>query len=83
MCFRFRPDDVPESELDELNERLGDAVLADGRVFVGTTRYGGRTAFRPAIVNWRTQKEDVDVLVDVVRELGHEVVRAETRLVPR
>jgi hypothetical protein len=23
----------------------------------------------PAIVNWRTQQEDVDLLVDVIREL--------------
>ncbi len=45
-------------------------MLADGRVFVGTTLYGGRVAFRPAIVNWRTRAEDVDALVDVIRELG-------------
>ena len=30
-------------------------VLADGRVYVGTTSFAGKTAFRPAIVNWRTQ----------------------------
>jgi len=27
-------------------------------------------AFRPAPVNWRNQTEDVDLIVDVVRELG-------------
>ena len=27
-------------------------------------------AFRPAIVNWRTMEADVDLRVDVVRELG-------------
>jgi hypothetical protein len=45
-------------------------VLADGRVYVGTTRYGGRIAFRPAIVNWRTTERDVDLLVDVLLELA-------------
>jgi hypothetical protein len=45
-------------------------VLADGRVYAGTTVYEGRTALRPAIVNWRTREGDVDLLVDVVRELG-------------
>jgi len=29
-----------------------------------------RVALRPAIVNWRTREEDVDLLVDVIRELG-------------
>jgi glutamate/tyrosine decarboxylase-like PLP-dependent enzyme len=70
VCFRYRPSGVGEDELDELNTRLGHAVLADGRVYVGTTRYGGRVAFRPAIVNWRTRVEDVDLLVEVIRELG-------------
>jgi glutamate/tyrosine decarboxylase-like PLP-dependent enzyme len=70
VLFRFRPPGVPEEELDELNARLGEEVLTDGRVYVGTTRFEGRTAFRPAIVNWRTREEDVDLLVDVLRELG-------------
>jgi glutamate/tyrosine decarboxylase-like PLP-dependent enzyme len=70
VCFRFRPPDLPESELDELNRRLGEAVLEDGRVYVGTTVYEGRVAFRPAIVNWRTTDSDVDQMVDVIRELG-------------
>jgi glutamate/tyrosine decarboxylase-like PLP-dependent enzyme len=74
VCFRFRPPGVPESDLDELNRRLGEAVLEDGRVYVGTTVYEGRVAFRPAIVNWRTTEDDVDELVDVIRELGANLV---------
>jgi glutamate/tyrosine decarboxylase-like PLP-dependent enzyme len=74
--FRFRPEGVPEQELDDLNARLGEAVLADGRVYVGTTRYAGRVCFRPAFVNWRTTEADVDLLVDVVRELGPQLAPA-------
>jgi glutamate/tyrosine decarboxylase-like PLP-dependent enzyme len=73
VCFRFRPDGRGEPELDELNRRLGEAILEDGRVYVGTTVYRGRVAFRPAIVNWRTTAADVDLLVDVIRELGAEL----------
>jgi glutamate/tyrosine decarboxylase-like PLP-dependent enzyme len=70
VCFRYRPQGVPESELDGLNTRLGQMVLDDGRVYVGTTTYGGRVAFRPAIVNWLTTERDVDLLVQVIRDLG-------------
>ena len=42
-------------ELDDLNRRIGEAALVDGRVFFGSTDYGGRVAFRPALVNWRTR----------------------------
>ena len=38
-------------------------------MFAGTTTYDGRVAFRPALVNWRTQAPDVDLLVDVLIEL--------------
>jgi glutamate/tyrosine decarboxylase-like PLP-dependent enzyme len=69
VCFRARPEGMPENELDELNRTLGEALLRDGRVFAGTTRYEGKVAFRPAIVNWRTQEEDVELLVDVLLEL--------------
>jgi glutamate/tyrosine decarboxylase-like PLP-dependent enzyme len=70
VCFRYRTPDASEEELDELNRRLGAMVLEDGRVFFGTTVYGGQVAFRPAIVNWRTTESDVDLLVEVVLELG-------------
>jgi glutamate/tyrosine decarboxylase-like PLP-dependent enzyme len=76
VCFRYRPTDVPEEELDELNRRIGQAVLDDGRVYFGTTVYGGKVAFRPAIVNWRTREEDADLIVPVVRELGASLVPA-------
>jgi glutamate/tyrosine decarboxylase-like PLP-dependent enzyme len=69
VCFRYRPAGVPEEELDELNRRLGQAVLDDGRVYFGTTVYGGKVAFRPAIVNWRTRPEDVDLIVPITLEL--------------
>jgi glutamate/tyrosine decarboxylase-like PLP-dependent enzyme len=69
VCFRARPEGVGEDELDALNRELGEALLRDGRVFAGTTNYEGRVAFRPAIVNWRTREEDVDLLVEVLDEL--------------
>lgn len=77
VCFRFHPPRTDEeARLDALNARLGEAVLTDGRVYVGTTRYRGRVAFRPAIVNWRTTEKDVDLLVDVIRELGAKILAA-------
>jgi glutamate/tyrosine decarboxylase-like PLP-dependent enzyme len=69
VCLRAHPPGVSEAQLNELNARLGDALRADGRVFVGTTTYAGKTALRPAIVNWQTDTRDVDLLVDVTREL--------------
>jgi glutamate/tyrosine decarboxylase-like PLP-dependent enzyme len=73
VCFRLRRPGLSENALDDLNHRLGNAILEDGRVFVGTTVYEGRVALRPAIVNWMTTDRDVDLLVDVVREVGNQL----------
>jgi len=70
VCFRYRPGDLSDDALDTLNAKIGADLLADGRVYVGTTRYRGRVAFRPAIVNWRTTEADINLIVEVVRELG-------------
>ncbi|MYW05011.1 pyridoxal-dependent decarboxylase [Streptomyces sp. SID3343] len=73
VCFRYRPEGMADAEVDELNRRLGEQLQEDGRVYPGTTVYRGRTALRPALVNWRTTERDVDLLVDVVREIGARV----------
>jgi glutamate/tyrosine decarboxylase-like PLP-dependent enzyme len=74
VCLRYRPSGVDDEELlNALNQRLGEELLADGRVYAGTTMYGGRVALRPAMTNWRTSERDVDFFVEVIRELGARV----------
>lgn len=77
VCFRYRPSGVPEAALDDLNRKIGSMVLEDGRVYFGTTEYAGKVAFRPAIVNWRTGEKDVDLIVEVVREIGAKLVSSQ------
>ena len=70
VSFRYNPGGMSEEALDAFNEKLGDAVLADGRFLVGTSRMGQRTIFRPAFSNWRTRQEDVEEMLDVMREVA-------------
>jgi glutamate/tyrosine decarboxylase-like PLP-dependent enzyme len=74
VCFRYRPPGVSEAELDDLNLRIGRAILFDGRVYVGTTRWAGAVAFRPAFVNWQTTIADADLMLETIRELGQMLV---------
>ncbi|HEX9891738.1 MAG TPA: pyridoxal-dependent decarboxylase [Actinomycetota bacterium] len=71
VCFRYHPPGMDDEEgLNDLNRRIGEEILPDGRVYVGTTVYDGKVAFRPAIVNWRTRPEDVDLVLETVSDLG-------------
>lgn len=73
--FRFAPNSVRKRDLDQLNERLGARVLASGKVYVGTTRYRSRVAFRPAIANWRTRESDLDLLIEEILNGGRAILR--------
>jgi glutamate/tyrosine decarboxylase-like PLP-dependent enzyme len=76
VCFRYRPQGVRNEALDQLNLDIGRAVLADGRVYVGTTRWAGRVGFRPAVVNWRTTSADADLMLETVRHFGTRVAES-------
>ena len=73
VAFRYNPGDRSDDELDALNERLGEAVIADGRFQVGTSRIGPRTVFRPAFSNWRTRFSDVEEFAEVVLEVAQSI----------
>ena len=49
-------------------------MLDDGRVYFGTTVSAARWRSAPAIVNWRTRPEDVDLIVSITLELGVSLV---------
>jgi len=73
VSFRYNPGGLGDDALNELNERLGEAVIDDGRFLVGTSRIGKKTIFRPAFSNWRTRREDVDEFADVILELASSI----------
>ena len=71
VSFRYNPGGMGDDALDQLNEALGEAVLADGRFLVGTSKMGARTIFRPAFSNWRIREEDVEEMLEVIREVAN------------
>ena len=56
------------AEIDAFNERLQQAVAADGRVFISSTRIRGHVWLRLAIVVHRTHLETVDLVLRVLKE---------------
>jgi glutamate/tyrosine decarboxylase-like PLP-dependent enzyme len=73
VAFRYNPGGLSAQELNTVNERLGEAVLADGRFMVGTSKIGTHTVFRPAFSNWRTRFSDVEEFAQVVVEIADQL----------
>ncbi len=70
VCFRYSPDGLDETSLNELNDRIIDEIETDGRVFLTGTKIHGKTALRACFINHRTENDDIDFLRDVVLEIG-------------
>jgi glutamate/tyrosine decarboxylase-like PLP-dependent enzyme len=75
VCFQYRTPDVAvhgdQKYLDELNNWLPEALEKDGRVFLSGTKIHGKRVLRACSVNHRLRREDVDFLLEVIREVGH------------
>jgi aromatic-L-amino-acid decarboxylase len=72
-CFRYVPPGVSRDDderLDALNERLVAELQWSGRVFPSNALVDGRFAVRACIVNFRTEAEDVDALVEETVRIG-------------
>src|SRR5205823_11729308 len=79
-CFRYVPPGLPEGAgreeyLDALHERLMTEVQLDGRVYFSNAVLSGRFVLRVCLVNFRTEAEDMDAVLDVSAELGERLDR--------
>jgi glutamate/tyrosine decarboxylase-like PLP-dependent enzyme len=67
VCFRYRPRDVADEALDDLNTALLHRLRDRGNVYLAGTRVEGRFGLRACIVNPRTTTWDVAALIDEIR----------------
>lgn len=78
-CFRYRPPQLEETELDELNAEIARRLRAEGAYVPSTTRVAGKLAIRPCYINPRTSRAEVHGLADRVRQIGDSLVSREIR----
>ena len=64
VCFRYRVKNSSPENSDQINEEIAVRLQESGIVAPSTTRLGGRTVIRAAIVNHRTSRAEVDALVE-------------------
>ena len=76
VCFRYRPEGLAEEALDQLNEAVNERINGSGEFFFTPTRLAGRFTQRASILHFATTEEDVDLLVERVREVGAEAARS-------
>ncbi|MGZ8596652.1 MAG: pyridoxal phosphate-dependent decarboxylase family protein [Actinomycetota bacterium] len=79
VCFRHMPpghDDWPPEILDDYQARLQRALEVSGDAWVSVTTLRGRTFLRAGIVNYLSTEADIDRMLDSLRRLSADVLRA-------
>ncbi len=69
-CFRYVGTLTNEKEITKLNQNLISALEKDGRVFITGTKLNSDFVIRACIINHRKQKEDIDYLLTVIRDVA-------------
>jgi glutamate/tyrosine decarboxylase-like PLP-dependent enzyme len=82
--FRYVPaclrstEGAPDTEavLNELNQALLGAIEQSGAAFVSNAVFEGKYLLRMCIVNFRTSREDIEALPELIADLGKRVYLA-------
>jgi aromatic-L-amino-acid decarboxylase len=74
--FRYRPRgaSLGDGELDAVNRRIVNRLVAGGAFFLAPTILKGRASLRASITNFRTSEDDLAALLAEAERLGQELV---------
>jgi hypothetical protein len=74
---RFAPDEMrhDEERLNILNKALLERLQLGGRTFLSSTILQGRFILSACIVNPRSTEQDIDLLAELVQQIGSDVLR--------
>jgi glutamate/tyrosine decarboxylase-like PLP-dependent enzyme len=76
VCFRYTPKDLQQSSqdiehyLNHLNRAIAEAMRTDRRVLLSNTVLQEKFVLRACIVNFRTTTQDIQDIIQILRELG-------------
>jgi len=73
VCFRFNPNGLDETSLDELNTEILIQIQESGIAVPSNARVQGKFAIRVAHTNHRTTRGDFDLLIESVLKIGKEL----------
>jgi aromatic-L-amino-acid decarboxylase len=77
VCFRYC---VANEDMDALNRDIVFELHESGIAAPSTTKVNGQLAIRAAIVNHRTEKQDIDQMLDAVIRFGDQLRSADGSL---
>ena len=73
FCFRHIPEGFT-GDLNAFNERLLVALQEDGSSYLSNTTINGQFALRGCVLNYRTTRRDMEILLEDVRRVAGSII---------
>ena len=73
VCFHYNPGGMQAARLNAINREILIRLQESGIAAPSYTELNGRYALRVAITNQRSRREDFDILVQSVTDIGKQV----------
>ena len=73
VCFRFKPQNISENQLNKLNEHLLERINLSGKIFLSHTKLNGKFTIRLTIGSIRHEKRHIEEAWDLIKFLSSEL----------
>lgn len=73
LCFRWEPEYISSEKLNEINARMRQQVLEEGRFYIVQTRLKGLLYLRTSLMNPFTRPKHLEELLEYLEGLGHKL----------
>lgn len=75
LVLRFAPAGVGEAALDEVNARIQDRLLKEGKALLARTKVDGKVFLKMTLLNPRTSWVHVETILDQLKAIGHDCLK--------
>ena len=78
VCFRYKPDDFSDEELNDLNATIRKEIIKSGEFYIVQASLDDKIYLRTSLMNALTDDNDLDRLIMAVKRHGSRIVKSAT-----
>lgn len=71
VCFRFHPSEKSQEELNELNKKIRNQLLEEGKFYIVQTSLKNEVFMRTTIMNPKTTSKNFELLLDEIEDIAN------------
>jgi len=78
VCFRYKPDDLSDEELNDLNATIRKEIIRNGEFYIVQAKLDDKIYLRTSLMNALTDDSDLERLIMAVKRHGSRIIKSAT-----